>query len=78
MYQKEDENEDQGQRFGFVLEILRDERTNLLMQANTYRLFMCQYENKPEDESFLSWHMNRLLTRTNENFCIRVRFRLGT
>ena len=38
MYQNEDEIEDQGQRFGFVLEILGDERTNHLMQVNTYRL----------------------------------------
>ena len=49
MYQKEDENEDQDQRFGFVLEILSNKRTNFLMQAITYRLFMCQYENEPED-----------------------------
>ena len=64
MCQNEDKNEDKKPKVWFVLEIMRDERTNLLMQSITKSL-VC---------------LSLVLSRTNQNFCLWVhfRFRLGT
>ena len=68
MCQDENENYDKNQSFGwseFVFELMRDEPIDPLMNCS--------------EDACLN-HSSRALSRTNENFRLRVRFsfRLGT
>ena len=62
MCQNEDEIDRRRPKVRFVLEIMCDERTNLLLQSSTNSLV----------------RSSQVLSRTNEKFRLWVHFRLGT